>query len=86
MAERQAAARLHEPGVALGQGERDAGGHQRAPAAGRERGVLAGQHVEPGVADARVGGQRKVGIEADHGDDEAVRHPAEARRLSYPHR
>ena len=87
MAQGQPAARLHEPGVALGEGEGDAGGDQRPTAARGERGVLAGQQVEAGVARPRVGGSGKVGIEADHGDDEAVRHGAGAVGwLSHPHR
>ena len=83
VAEGEPAARLHEAGVALGDGDGDAGGDQGPAAAGRERGVLAGDEVEPGVARPGVGRQRQVGVEADDGHDEAVRHRRHGRWLSH---
>ena len=86
MAQGQAAPRLHEPGVALRQGEGDAGGHEGAPTAGGQLGVLARQQVEARVAGPCVRRQGQVGIEAHHGDDETGRHHAEVRRPSHPRR
>ena len=68
MAQGEAAAGLHEPGVALGEGEGDAGGHDRPPAAAAQHRRLAGHQVGAGVAGPGVGGQRQVGVEPDHGD------------------
>ena len=76
--QRQAAAGLHEPGVALGDGDRDARSGTRArPPAGASVTRLAGHagrgRRRPGLAYA---GSGQVGVEADDGDDEAVRHGA----------
>ncbi len=70
MLQGQSAAGLDEAGVTVGDGDGDAGGHQRPAAAGGEQGVLPGHQVEPGVARTGVGRQRQVGIELHHMDFE----------------
>ena len=74
VAQRQAAAGLDEPGVALGDGEGDAGGHQRPPRRRRQDRALAGHEVGAGVAGPGVGRQGQVGVEADDGDAQHGRH------------
>ena len=79
VAQGEAAAWLHEPRVALGQGEGDAGRDQGPSAAGLEPRRLPGHEVEAGIAGPRVGGQVEVGIEPHHRDRQLVAHGGEAR-------
>ncbi|GAA1367075.1 hypothetical protein GCM10009637_19180 [Brevibacterium luteolum] len=58
----QAGARVHESGIALWQGDRDAGAHC-APLARFEHDVLGCAQVSPGVAAVSVGGQGDVRVE-----------------------
>jgi hypothetical protein len=74
VAQGQAAAGLHEPGVALGEGEGDPGRDQRPAAASAQHRSLSGQDVEAGVALLGVGGQRQLGVEVDHGHGEGHGH------------
>ena len=53
VAQGEPAARHHQAGVAGGDRQRDAGGHQCPPAAGLHDDAFAGEQVEAGVA--RVG-------------------------------
>jgi oligoribonuclease len=74
MAQREAAAGLHEAGVAGRQGERDPR-RDEGPAAGRfEAGGLARDEVEAGVALLRVGGQVEVGVEPEDRHGEGLQH------------
>src|SRR5205823_626414 len=75
VAQGQAAAGLHEPGVAPRQRDGDAGGHQRPAAAGRELGVLPSDQVDPRVADTGVGRQWERRIETDDRDGDHAREP-----------
>ncbi len=68
VAQRQAAAGLHEPGVSLGNGDGDAGGDEGPAAGRRQHNAAAGDEIGPGVARPGVGGQCQVGIEGEDGD------------------
>jgi oligoribonuclease len=72
--EGQAAAGLHEPGVARGQRERDARRHERPAAAGGQVRALAGHQVEAGVVRPGVGGEVELGVEAHDGDAQRLGH------------
>ena len=73
MAQRETRARLHETGVALGDRDRDAGRHERPPAAGFEPGVGARGEVVARVAGVLARRQRDVGIEAANADVRCMR-------------
>ena len=64
----QAAPRLDEAGVALGEGQGDAGRHHRPSPVRLEEHLDPGHQVGPGVAGMGVGGQRQVGVEPHHRD------------------
>jgi hypothetical protein len=67
VAQRQAAAREHEAGVPLRDGDGQARRDHRPPAAGSDDRVLSGQEVEAGVARPRVRREGQVRVEEHDG-------------------
>ena len=68
--ERQPAAGLHEAGVALGDRDRGARGHERAAASTGQQHLVAGNEVGTGVTGAGVSRERQIGIETEEWDVE----------------
>ena len=66
MLQRQTAAGLDEPGVPLRNSHGEPCGHQRAPTAGSEHGIVSGRKVEAGVTATRIAGEREVEVESHH--------------------
>ena len=57
---------LHEPGVPLGQRDRDSGRDHRPAATRGEGDILASEQVDAGITRAGIGREREVGIEAEN--------------------
>jgi oligoribonuclease len=67
VAKGEPAPRLYETGVARWKGDGHTRGHEGSSSAGSKHGVVARVEVGPGIALARIGGHRQVGIEEDEG-------------------
>ena len=70
--ERKPTAGLHEPRVALGKGDGDARGNERAAPGSGQRDVLPGQEVDAGIAGTGVGREREIRVKTENRQIEHV--------------
>lgn len=67
VAKRQPAARLHEPRMALGDGQRETRRDERTTAGWQQERVMTRQQIKTGITHARIRRRRKIAVEPDDG-------------------